>query len=54
MKEELNTVLKEKRIYKVYFDSVVPSSKDSDDNYYNEIVYYDGGGVEGHGDSEEN
>lgn len=51
MNEDLKTMLKERRLYKVYFDSVTYSSDDPEDDYYDEIIYYDGGGVEGYGDS---
>lgn len=53
MNEYLEKILKEKRLYNVYFDSVMPSSNEPDEDYYDEVIYYDGGGVEGHGDSKE-
>lgn len=40
--------LKERYLYDVKFDAVSPSSDNPDDDYYDEIVYYDGGGVEGY------
>lgn len=45
--EDIKTVLREKRIYNVYFDSVMPSSNNPSDDYYSETVYYDGGDVGG-------
>ena len=53
MSEEFKKILKEKRFYNVFFDFVTLSSNDDpDEDYYDEIIYYDGGGVEGYGNSE--
>lgn len=54
MGDELSTTLREKRLYNVYFSSLTPSSDDPEDDYYDEIVIYDGGGVEGYGETKKN
>lgn len=46
--------LKETYLYGVSFGSLEKSTGNPDDDYYDEIVYYDGGGVEGYGDSKKN
>ena len=38
--------LKETYLYDVYFDAVSPASEHSDDDYYDEVIYYDGGEIE--------
>ena len=53
MSEDLKTALKENRIYKVFFDSTMHGSSDPDDDCYDEVIYYDGGGVEGWQPTEE-
>ena len=47
MKRQPNTVLKEYYIYTPYFHAVsYHSETDSDDDTYNEIIYYDGGDLD--------
>ena len=53
MEKEPNLKLREKYLYGVSFGPLEHNS-DSDDDYYDEIVYYDGGGVEGYGETKTN
>lgn len=54
MNKESTLALRERYIYDVQFDSTSLSSDSPEDDYYEEVVYYDGGGVEGYGDSKKN
>lgn len=45
--------LRERYLYDVDFDNVSFGSDDPDEQIYDEIVYYDGGGVEGYGDQKD-
>ena len=46
--------LKNRMIYRAEFDTVPDDTDTQEDDYYDEIVYYDGGGVEGYGNSKKN
>lgn len=50
MDKELVLRLRERYLHEVEFDNVNLDSDDPDDEAYDEVVYYDGGGVEGYGD----
>lgn len=48
MERDFGLTLKEKLIYKAVFDNVAPSTDNPDDDYYDEVIYYDGGSIEGY------
>lgn len=53
MSSKLSSIaLRDRMIYRVDFDTL-PTDDDGDqeDEIFTQIVYYDGGGVEGYGDS---
>ena len=52
MDKYVRLALKENHVYKAIFDHVAPGTKESDDNAYDEIRIYTGGGVKGHNTDE--
>ena len=45
MQKHTMTEIKEIFLYDVHFDSISPSSDNPDDDYYDQVIYYDGGDV---------
>lgn len=46
MERDFDLTLKEKLIYKAIFPNVAPSTDDPDDDFYDLVVYYDGGTID--------